>query len=186
MNEENVYLKKELAVLKARSLHDKNQIDFETKLKTQQDGGDLSKATKNLYQAEAAYRSLVEREATTWLYVENFQLVMKKFFRFQLEEEDMRSKVEEVFKLLESSRSRVKGGATLVYTTQEQGQVLSDLNGMKIDQGTLETTKGGKHINTGKISLPTINSSASPHNSKKNRANYLNEMKKDANGYIYV
>jgi hypothetical protein len=176
MNEENVYLKKELAVLKARSLHDKNQIDFETKLKTQQDGGDLSKATNNLYQAEAAYRSLVEREATTWLYVENFQLVMKKFFRFQLEEEDMRSKVEEVFKLLESSRSRVKGGATLVYTTQEQGQVLSDLNGMK----------GGKHINTGKISLPTINSSASPHNSKKNRANYLNEMKKDANGYIYV
>jgi hypothetical protein len=56
----------------------------------------LTKATNNLCQAEAAYRSLMERDAATWLYVENFQLVMKKFFRFELEEEDMRSKVEEV------------------------------------------------------------------------------------------
>jgi hypothetical protein len=46
--------------------------------------------------------------------------------------------------------------------------------------------QGGKYINTGKIALPTINSSASPHNSKKNRANYLNGMNNDANRYNYV
>jgi hypothetical protein len=39
-----------------------------------QDGSELSKATNHLSQAEAAYRTLVEREATTWLYVENFQV----------------------------------------------------------------------------------------------------------------
>ena len=59
-----------------------------------------------LLAAEAAFHSLLQRDATTWLHIESFQSTMKKFFRFQIEEDDMRAKVDDVFRLLDATRKQ--------------------------------------------------------------------------------
>ena len=43
--------------------------------------------------AEGAYRLLAQRDASTWQHVEAVQATMRRFFRFQIEEDDMRAQV---------------------------------------------------------------------------------------------
>ena len=110
---ENERLHRELTTLK----HSQGQEDKGLLLQQQQQIGlglaeitafETRERTLNdqLLAAEAAFHTLLQRDATTWLHIESFQSTMKKFFRFQIEEDDMRAKVDDVFRLLDTTRKQ--------------------------------------------------------------------------------
>jgi hypothetical protein len=105
LGNENSVLKRENHALVKRSTHFESKLQQLQQLQQQQGNNNDEKNKQISIETQKNYDAIIVQNNRMWELVDNVQKVMKKFFKFEIEEDHMKQQTEKIFQSFQTLRS---------------------------------------------------------------------------------
>lgn len=105
LGNENSLLKRENLSLVKRSTHFESKLQQLQQLQQQQGNNNDEKNKQISIETQRNYDAIIVQNNRMWELVDNVQKVMKKFFKFEIEEDHMKQQTENIFQSFQALRS---------------------------------------------------------------------------------
>jgi len=144
LGNENSLLKRENHSLVKRSTHFESKLQQLQQLQQQQGNNNDEKTRQQSIEINKNYESIILQNNRMWELIDNVQKVMKKFFKFEIEEDHMKQQTEHIFQSFQALRL--------------DAPVLKQISNNEISNNYLRNSHGGRiHNNNDKTGENNIN-----------------------------